>query len=80
HLEKIFKAYQNYKSEENFAALVETSVVLENNANMAISLYIRPEQYNAANNETFETVFDQWETSGLALKSSMNDLFKILEN
>ncbi len=80
HLDKIFNAYHNYKSENNFAALVETAVVLENRANMAISLYVRPEQYNAANNESFETVFGQWETSSQALKSSMTELFKILGN
>lgn len=80
HLDKIFSAYQNYKSEVNFATLVETADVLENRANMAISLYVRPQQYNANDHESFETVLDQWEKSGEALKSSMTELFKILEN
>lgn len=35
HINKIYKAYNDYTDKENFAALVDTEVVLERNGNMA---------------------------------------------
>ncbi|MEZ4994934.1 MAG: N-6 DNA methylase [Saprospiraceae bacterium] len=80
HIDKIFRAYKDYESVDNFASLVSKEDVLTNNANMAISLYVRPEQYDSESQQNFWTVYEQWEKSSEDLKASMTELFKILEN
>ncbi|WKN33802.1 class I SAM-dependent DNA methyltransferase [Porifericola rhodea] len=81
HVDKIFKAYQDFTEKNNFAALVATNEVLkEKNGNMAINLYVRPVQHNPDSSEDFEVIYDKWEKSSDELKSKMNELFQILEN
>jgi type I restriction enzyme M protein len=80
HIDKIFLAYQNFTNDENFAALVSTEDVLKNNGNMAINLYVRQNSYSAENSESFEDAYQNWKQSGSLLKTSMNELFQILEN
>ena len=80
HIQKIFKAYENFKNEENFAALVDTKDVLGNKGNMTISLYVQPEKDASNVVLPFEKAFDQWTNAGKELKSSMSELFEIMEN
>lgn len=80
HIDKIFLAYQNFTNDENFAALVSTEDVLKKNGNMAINLYVRQNSYNAENSESFEDAYENWTQSSDLLKTSMNELFQILEN
>jgi len=47
---------------------------------MAISLYVQPEKNSDNPILPFEVAFYKWEESGSNLKSSMSELFKILEN
>jgi len=79
HIEKIFNAYKNYESIENFAKLATTEEVLANNGNMAINLYIRPKELKEQKVLTFEDAFRQWEEQGAQLTKSMKNLFDILE-
>lgn len=79
HIDKIFKAYTNFKSIDNFAALVSVEDVLKREGNMAINRYVRQNEYSAKNEASFEKVYEQWETSSSELKKSMNQLFEILE-
>jgi type I restriction enzyme M protein len=79
HIDKVFKAYQKFEDEEDFASLMNNVDVLDNNGNMSISLYVRPEQYNSSDDETFENVYVNWENSSEKLKKSMSELFQILE-
>lgn len=80
HIGKIFGAYQKFESQEHFAALKTIDEVLANKGNMAISLYIQPAKNSDNPILPFEEAFENWEDSGRTLKSSMNELFKILEN
>ncbi len=80
HIDKIFLAHQNFANDENFAALVTTDEVLKNNGNMAINLYVRQNSYDAENSESFEDAYENWNQSSDLLKTSMNELFQILEN
>jgi hypothetical protein len=47
---------------------------------MAISLYVQPEKNGDNPILPFEEAFENWEDSRRNLKSSMSELFKILEN
>ncbi len=80
HIDKIFEAYQTFKSQQNFAALVNIEEVLENKGNMAINLYVRTQKFADEIQQSFEEAYQHWEQKSQALQSSMNELFQILEN
>jgi type I restriction enzyme M protein len=78
HIDKIFCAYTNFESVENFAVLVDKQYVLDKKANMAINQYIRPDSLNPNDAMCFFTAFNEWKNSSSELKQSMKKLFKEL--
>lgn len=78
HIDKIFKAYQNFTAIENFAAVASLEDVLNHNGNMSISLYVRPDNAEANFALSFEDAYENWTASGTELKKSMNELFQII--
>ncbi len=78
HIDKIFKAYQNFTAIENFAAVASLDDVLNKNGNMSISLYIRPDSAEANFALSFTDAYENWNKSGNELKSSINELFQII--
>ena len=80
HIDKIFGAYQKLESQENFSALKTIEDVISNNGNMAISLYVQPKKKEGNEVLLFDESFEKWNESGNNLKSSMNELFQILES
>lgn len=80
HINKIFNAFKNYESQKNFSVLVSAEDVLAYKGNMNISLYVQPEKEEGSEILSFEQAYDNWNKSGSNLKSSMDDLFKILQN
>ena len=80
HIDKIFKAYLAFKSIDSFTALVGKEEVLANKANMSISLYVQPEKEGGDSTLDFGDAYEKWINSSNELKSSMNELFNVLEN
>ncbi|TCK67248.1 type I restriction enzyme M protein [Winogradskyella wandonensis] len=80
HINRIFKAYQDFTDIENFSALMTNEEVLANDGNMSISLYVRTQDLSMETEVNFEDVYDNWEDSSKQLKKSMNELFEILDN
>ncbi|WP_163518249.1 type I restriction-modification system subunit M [Gelidibacter japonicus] len=80
HINKIFNAFKNYESQKNFSVLVSAEDVLAYKGNMNISLYVQPEKEEGSEILSFEQAYDNWNKSGSNLKSSMDELFKILQN
>ena len=78
HIDKIYEVYQNFESQENFAAVINTKEVLNNNGNMTISLYVQPVKKEENNSLPFEKAIVEWFESINDMKSSMNEIFKIL--
>jgi type I restriction enzyme M protein len=78
NIDKIFKAYHNFKDIDNFTAVTSLEDVLNNNGNMSISLYVRPDNTEANYALSFEDAYYNWNTSGKELKNSMNKLFQTL--
>jgi type I restriction enzyme M protein len=78
HIDKIFKTYKNFKSVKDFAVVKTIDEVMDNNGNMAINLYVRPD--NSISNTTmpFEEAYENWSNSGNDLKLKMDELFKII--
>lgn len=79
HIEKIYAAYKQFESIDSFAALVSNEDVLGRNGNMAINLYVRPEEHNAADTISFADAYSDWNCSLDTLKTSMNELFGVLQ-
>lgn len=78
HIDKIFNAYSQFESEENFAVLVDKQEILDKKSNMAINLYIRPDSLVGSEEACFATTYQEWQQSSDNLKLSMEKLFKEL--
>jgi len=79
HIDKMFGAYQKFESQKYFSALVTIEDVLDNNANMNISLYVEPEKKDKKV-LPFGQALTNWDKAGNELKLSMNELFQTLKN
>lgn len=76
HIEKIFKAYQDFKDIAHYAKVVSVEDILKNNGNMNISFYIEKEK--TEKEVSFGQHYQQWLESSTSLKESMNQLFEEL--
>ena len=75
HIDKIFSAYETFSDQDEFAVLVDSKDVLENNANMAINLYIRPDALVTGEGMSLAEAYHGWEATSEELKASMENLF-----
>ena len=80
HIEKIFEAFTQFESQDNFAALISAEEVLANKGNLSVSLYVQPEKEDENPVLPFDEAFRNWEESGKSLQLSMRELFQTLEN
>lgn len=78
HIERIFNAYKNYEEVENFATIVNSTIVLdEQKGNLSISLYVRPDNLlDNVEHRSFTENLKVWETKSHELKLSMQQLFE----
>lgn len=79
HIDKIFEAYSKYKNIDDFAVVVNIEDIIAKKGNLNISLYVQPEKKQGGEALPFEESFENWINSGENFKSSMDELFKILE-
>ncbi len=78
HIDRIYNAYQDFKDETTFTAVIENDKIIEDkNARLSVQLFVKEEIKELQN---FDTVLNTWETDSKKLKTSMNDLFKTLGN
>lgn len=79
HIDKIFKAYKDFISKDNFSKIVKAKDVLSRNGNMAINLYVRPDSIEMDTNGLIEIKYDKWSDLSKNLKLSMDNLFEGLD-
>lgn len=78
HIDRIYNAFQEFKDESTFTAIIENETILEDkNARLNVQLFVKAEIKEFQN---FNTVLNTWETDSEKLKKSMSELFKTLEN
>ncbi|WP_304016519.1 class I SAM-dependent DNA methyltransferase [Nonlabens dokdonensis] len=78
HIERIYKAYKEFKDEDNFTAVIENDAILEdNNTRLSVQLFVKED---VKGQENFDLLLNSWEKDSKKLKTSMNDLFKTLAN
>ena len=73
HIDKIFKAYKDYKDIPGFAKVVSNEQILENGATLNISQYVsRLEVKNDAPKQTFGELMEEWQENRVELYEGIN--------
>jgi len=78
NIDKVHSAYSEFKEIEGFSKIKTMEEVLDNDANLKVSKYIRSSKIPGKEMSTFEDLYDQYLKSGLKLEEGINQLFKIL--
>lgn len=75
HIEKIFKAYKDYKNIEGFAKVVSNEDILNNGATLNISQYVsRLEVKDNTPKQSFEALYAEWEQNRSELHKALEHL------
>jgi len=78
---RILAAYRAFASDAEFAAVVGTDVVLANDANLSIPLYVKRSAETARNSDksTLSTTWAEFESAGRGFWSAMDELCDLLK-
>lgn len=77
HIDKIFKAYKEYKNIEGFAKVVSNEQILENGATLNISQYVsRLEVKDDAPKQTLEELLAAWQENRVELYEGITGLLE----
>ena len=77
HIDKIFKAYKEYKNIEGFAKVVSNEDILKNGATLNISQYVsRLEVKDNTPKQSFEALYAEWEQNRNELHNALEQLLK----
>ncbi len=75
HIDKIFKAYKEYKDIEGFAKVVSNKQILENGATLNISQYVsRLEVKSDKPSQSLPELLDEWERNRIELYDRINEI------
>ncbi len=78
HIQKIFKAYNNYKSVAGFARVVNNQAILENKSNLTISLYVANAD-KADSEKKLHEVVGSWVETSADVHRGMTKLLSMFE-
>jgi type I restriction enzyme M protein len=80
HIDRIVDAYRNFDDIDGFARVAMLEDVKANDSNLSIPLYVR-RTTNAADDDgqSLQAAIADWQASSTALRTSMDELFKTLE-
>jgi len=78
HIEKIFKAYNEFKDDEGFTKVVDLDIILKKNASLLVTNYVKSSRISESNVLSFKQSFNEWEIQSLILKKNMSQLFKTI--
>ena len=76
HIDKIFKSYMDFETNENFTYVATIKEVLKNESSLNIPLYVKNTNTDLIVNPN--VAYSNWINSSVELKKSMNQLFEIL--
>ena len=77
HIDKIYKAYLDFKDHEGFCKLLSNEEVLGNRGSLNIAQYVSNVD-NTSEKLSIDEALTNWKESSEQLKKSMNELFQIL--
>lgn len=78
HIQKIYTAYRDFRNEDGFSRVVALEEVLENKANLNITLYAGKSLLRTQENNLQETI-QAWSKASGALRQSIQDLITTLK-
>ena len=78
HIARIVDAYRRYEDIEEFAKVVTVAEVLEQDANLSIPRYVRPQENGNGVDKPLPMVIAEWQQSSQDLRQSMDLLFETL--
>lgn len=78
HIQKIYKAYKSYSSDEDFCKVVAVDEVMKNDANLAIALYVG-KSIIKDDKTNIEMLIRNWQESSAELKQSVKLLITTLK-
>jgi len=84
HIARIVEAYRAFSDVDGFARVVTNDEIRGKQNNLAIALYVRPENCNGSTAKSDQKIglqqaIQNWQTSSAQLRSSMQELFATLE-
>jgi type I restriction enzyme M protein len=79
NINKIFKAYSNFKNIKNFAKILPMQDVLYNHSNLKVSKYIKSSKVPKKELVLFSEFFEIFNKSNSKLKTSLKTLFKEIQ-
>ena len=77
HLDKIYKAYKDFKDEEGFCKVLSIEEIIGNKGSLNIAQYVSNVD-TTTEQLTIDEALGNWNESSTSLKKSMNELFQIL--
>lgn len=78
HIDKIFKAYNDFKDDEGFTKVLNLEEILNNDASLLVTNYVKSSRISESNVLPFEQSFKTWNIQSEILKESMTQLFKTI--
>ncbi len=79
HIDKIYKAYTDYKDIDGFARVIDIDKILKNDASLLVTNYVKSSRILDNNTLSVQEAYNNWSQSSKELNNSMNNLFKILD-
>lgn len=80
HIEKIVKAYREFKDIDGFARVATLEQIKESRANLSIPLYVSPKTNDEVAEHSLVEVIATWNAGSRELRRSMDVLLKELES
>jgi type I restriction enzyme M protein len=84
HIQKIVDASRQFEDIPGFARVVSLDEIRTNGCNLSIPLYVRPNSGNGngqlTDRHSLDAALTEWQSSSIALKESMSELFETLKS
>jgi type I restriction enzyme M protein len=78
HINKIFKAYKDFKDIDGFARVIDVEKILKNDASLLVTNYVKSSRIIKNKTLPLEESYKNWDKNSKVLTKSMNNLFKTL--
>lgn len=79
HIEKIFKAYTEYKDIDGFARVVDIESIMKKDGSLLVTNYVKSSRILENNTLSVKEAYANWSKTSEKLNNSMNKLFKTLD-
>ncbi|MCF8360929.1 MAG: type I restriction-modification system subunit M [Prolixibacteraceae bacterium] len=81
HVQKILKAYIEYKNIPDFCRILSKEAVLKNDASLLVTNYVKSSRIiNNIESNNLECIVSEWMRTAETLKTEMKNLLKVLED